>query len=81
MASNQIGIEQSPSGRRREGTFLTCCTLMACSGIAIVFVLISWAVAGHGYVRSFYGDVGLGLLVACFLVSAAFYFTSRLPER
>lgn len=81
MASNQIGIEEAPADRRRAGTFLTSCTLMLCSGIAIAFVLISWAMGGHGYIRSFYGDVALGLLVACFLISAAFYGTSRIPER
>jgi Na+/melibiose symporter-like transporter len=79
MASDQIGIEEAQAGRRREGAFLTPCTPMVCSGIAIAFVLISWAVGGHGYARTFYGDVVLGLLVACFLISAAFYGTS--PER
>lgn len=69
MASHQSGIEEVTAGRRCEGAPLACSTLTVCSGIAIAYLPIFWAVGGHGYVRTFRGDAVPGLPVACFLVN------------
>jgi hypothetical protein len=81
MGINQISLDPAQQEGKRAGTFITSCTVMVCSAIAIAFVLASWALGGFAYLHSFYGDFVLGILVACFFISASMWRSSRIPER
>lgn len=81
MGINQVSLGRAQPEAKGAGTLVTSCTVMVCSAIAIAFVLISWALGGFAYLHSFYGDFVLGILVACFLISASMWRLSRIPDR
>lgn len=81
MGINQVSLEPVQQDGKSAGTFITSCTVMVCSAIAIAFVLISWALGGYAYLHGFYGDFVLGILVACFLISVSMWRSGRIPDR
>jgi hypothetical protein len=66
---------------RSDRHFLIGSVLMACSALALFFVLVAWAVGGSEFKNSFYGDGAIVVLGAGFIVGATLAAMSKESTR